>query len=230
MTAAGFFVTGTDTGIGKTWVTGWLMAQLQGQGFTVNGMKPVASGCEQHEGRLQNSDALQLQAQSSLPRDYAEHNPYAFAAPIAPHFAAHRQGVHIEPETISGCYAAVADGVDLVLVEGAGGWSVPLADDLSWADVVRALDLGVILVVGMRLGCINHALLTARAIGADDCVLSGWVANQIDSEYEEFEVTFACLQGAVPAPLLAVVPHNDAARQGCSTGGLNLSIFCAASF
>jgi dethiobiotin synthetase len=173
----GYFVTGTDTGVGKTAVTLGLMAHLQARGVSVAAMKPVASGCECAAAGLVNSDALQLQRQSSVALPYASINPYAFGPPIAPHIAASLAGVTISIDAIRSAFDEIAGKVDCVLVEGVGGWQVPLNSDETLADLARALDLEVILVVGIRLGCLNHALLTAAAIVASGCIPAGWVAN-----------------------------------------------------
>lgn len=230
MTANGVFITGTDTEIGKTWATVRLMSELQNRGLKVNGMKPVASGCEKQGGKLRNDDAIQIQSQSSASFAYDQVNPYAFAPPIAPHFAAAELGVEIQLSTINACYSVVADGAEIILVEGAGGWSVPLGDGLFWCDIVKNLGLQVVLVVGMRLGCINHALLTARAIQADGCSLLAWVANQIDPEYSEFDATVECLRDVLPASFLGVMLHNDTCLPDCADSNLDLSMFDAVSF
>ena len=172
-----FFITGTDTGVGKTAITLGLMAHLQAQGKTVVAMKPVASGCERAGSGLVNADATQLQRQSSVALPYALINPYAFEPPIAPHIAAARAGVTIDIETIRSVFAEIAGTADCILVEGVGGWQVPLNDDETLADLARVLDLEVILVVGVRLGCLNHALLTAQSVVACGCIPAGWVAN-----------------------------------------------------
>lgn len=203
----GFFVTGTDTGIGKTRVTaGLLKAFASTRGKTV-GMKPVASGASVTREGLRNDDALALQAAASEQRLYALVNPYCFAPPVAPHLAAMDAGVEINLETIVAAYGELCTGADTVLVEGVGGWQLPLSPTLELPDLVRELDLPVILVVGMRLGCINHALLTARAIQADGLELAGWVANAIDPAYERPEANIATLEAELHAPLLARLPY-----------------------
>ena len=174
---AGYFITGTDTGIGKTVVTLGLMRWLQDRGRRVAAMKPVASGCERTPQGLRNEDALQLQQQASMPLDYDVVNPYAFEPPIAPHIAASQAGVQIELDIIRQGVRLLAEHADLVCVEGVGGWLVPLNGEESVADLAVSLGLGVVLVVGMRLGCLNHALLTAQAIQASGASLAGWVAN-----------------------------------------------------
>ncbi|MCS3903321.1 dethiobiotin synthetase [Methylohalomonas lacus] len=214
MSAAGVFVTGTDTGIGKTWVSVGLLDAWRTRGLNVAGMKPVASGSELIQGELRNEDALALQAAASRDWPYATINPYAFAPPIAPHVAAEQAGVTVALEPLTAAYAELAAASDRVVVEGVGGWRVPLSVTLQTADLVRALDLPVVLVVGLRLGCINHALLTAEAIRADGLALRGWIANTLDPDYEA-EATLATLAAAIPAPLLARVPYAATADARC---------------
>lgn len=201
------FVTGTDTEVGKTWATIGLMARLQGQGLRVNGMKPVASGSAGPAGRLRNADAALIQAHSSRRVSYAWVNPYAFAEPIAPHIAAAKAGVSIDLQVLDHAFHAVAAGTDAVIVEGAGGWRSPLAADLQASDLARRWGLSVVLVVGMRLGCINHALLTAESIRAAGLPLAGWLGNRLHQNYQEAPATLDCLRERIPAPFLGVLPH-----------------------
>ena len=160
----GYFITGTDTGAGKTVVSLALMHALQVQGKSVAGMKPVSAGCITTETGLRNDDAVQLQNASSVKLSYDVVNPYAYEPAIAPHIAAQAIGEHIALDKITTCYRQIASEVDIVIVEGAGGWLVPINDRETMADIARQLGLPVILVVGMRLGCLNHALLTAESI------------------------------------------------------------------
>ncbi|MGI9228656.1 MAG: dethiobiotin synthase [Gammaproteobacteria bacterium] len=211
MAANGLFVTATDTAMGKTRFALTLMARLQAAGLRVNGMKPVASGCETSPAGWRNADAVQIQARCSTQLDYADINPYAFAPAIAPHIAAAADGTDIKLTHIADCYARISGDADVVVVEGAGGWLVPLGGGNSWAEVADRLDLQIVLVVGMRLGCINHALLTAQAITASGRQLAGWVANQIDPAYTEPDATIACLQAAIAAPFIGLMPHNETA-------------------
>ncbi|MGD8577381.1 MAG: dethiobiotin synthase, partial [Thiohalophilus sp.] len=162
--ARGVFVTGTDTEIGKTFCSRLLMIALQQRGLSVAGMKPVASGGEYRNGELVNDDALQLQQQSDRDLPYEWVNPYVFEPPIAPHLAAIQAGKVIEAELIRGSFSRLQQQSDQVIVEGVGGWRVPLSDTLSVSDLPVLLDLPVVLVVGMRLGCLNHALLTIESI------------------------------------------------------------------
>ncbi|MDH5515881.1 MAG: dethiobiotin synthase, partial [Gammaproteobacteria bacterium] len=177
--AGGLFVTGTDTGVGKTVISLGLMQALQDRGLTVAAMKPVASGCERTVEGLRNDDAVQLQRQASISLAYAQVNPYAFEPAIAPHLAADQAGQTIDIDKILDIYHEVASNVDIVVVEGVGGWQVPLNNRETVADLAHGLGLDVCLVVGLRLGCINHALLTAHAINSHGCKLAGWVANTL---------------------------------------------------
>ena len=203
----GVFVTGTDTGIGKTRVSVGLLHALRRAGFKTAAMKPVASGAERTSEGLCNDDALKLQAAATLARPYGLVNPYCFAPPIAPHLAAREAGMVIDLEQIRAAYGEICRGADAAVVEGVGGWQVPLSDTLELPDLVRELELPVILVVGLRLGCLNHALLTARAIQADGLSLLGWVANAIDSGFERPEANLATLEAELPAPLLGRLAH-----------------------
>jgi len=204
---SGYFITGTDTDVGKTVITLGLMQHLRQQGKTVAAMKPVASGCEQTPEGLRNEDAVQLLQQSSICLDYDLANPYAFEPAIAPHIAAARCGVHIDPEKILQVYAGLANQADCVLVEGVGGWQVPLNDKTTMAGLAVLLGLDVILVVAMRLGCLNHALLTAADIQSSGLKLAGWVANCLPStQMEAAEENINSLKSRISAPLLGVVP------------------------
>ncbi|AGA91718.1 dethiobiotin synthase [Thioflavicoccus mobilis 8321] len=203
----GLFVTGTDTDCGKTEVALGLMAAWQAEGRTVLGMKPVASGCHSTPGGLRNGDAERLLAQGSRAVDYRFVNPYAFAPPIAPHVAAEQAAVEIDLEIIDAAFAELAAAAERVVVEGVGGWRVPLGAGRFLGDLPRRLDLPVVLVVGIRLGCINQALLTAEAIAADGIRLVGWVANRIDPEMAAAEENIATLDALIPAPCLGVVPR-----------------------
>jgi dethiobiotin synthetase len=205
----GWFVTGTDTGCGKTLVSAALVHRLRTAGRRMAVMKPVASGCERTGQGLRNADAEVLLEACGLDLSYTEVNPYAFAPPIAPHIAAARAGQVIELSRIVAGAEALRSGRDGLLVEGAGGWRVPLGEQLDMAGLARALQLPVILVVGMRLGCINHALLTAEAVLGDGCQLAGWVANRVDPRMAEFDANLETLRQRIPAPCLGVLPHLD---------------------
>lgn len=201
----GFFVTGTDTDVGKTWATIALMRGLQRQGLQVAGMKPVAAGCIWQDGQLKNADALLMQANASMDLDYAMINPYAFEPPVSPHLACGE--VVVELPVLLEKFKQLQQLADLVIVEGAGGWYSPLSAKLDNADLAQALDLPVILVVGVRLGCINHARLTLNAIRQANLSCVGWVAVQIDPLMQAFEANLAYLQQQLDVPLLAILPH-----------------------
>jgi dethiobiotin synthetase len=205
----GVFVAGTDTGIGKTVASAALLAALNADGHRAAGMKPVASGCTPTAAGLRNDDALLLVAHSAGSPDYALVNPYAFSEPVAPHLAARSAGVEIRLDPIVAAFAALCTNSTFVVVEGVGGWAVPLSAALMQADLVRALDLPVVLVVGLRLGCINHALLSARAIAADGCRLLGWIGNRIDPAMARVDENIATLRERLPAPCLGALPHSD---------------------
>lgn len=200
------FVTGTDTGIGKTVVSAALLVALNRAGSRAVGMKPVASGCVQTANGWRNADAEALIAQSAGAPDYMLVNPYALTEAIAPHLAARAAGVEIRLDPILAAFAALSTNENCLVVEGVGGWAVPLSPTLMQADLVRALKLPVILVVGLRLGCLNHALLSARAIVGDGCRLAGWVGNRVDPEMGRVEENLATLRELLPAPCLGVLP------------------------
>ncbi|HSN17014.1 MAG TPA: dethiobiotin synthase [Gammaproteobacteria bacterium] len=220
----GFFVTGTDTGIGKTRVSAGLLKALSKSGLKTVGMKPVASGAEPTPEGLRNDDALALQKAASERRDYALVNPYCFAPPVAPHLAAREAGVEISLDVLRAAYGELCRGVDAVVVEGVGGWQVPLASGLEVPDLAREFDLPVLLVVGMRLGCLNHALLTARAIRGDGLELAGWVANAIDPEFQRPEANLATLEAELGAPLLGRLAYAPKVSLAETAGGLTEAV------
>ncbi len=174
-----FFITGTDTNVGKTYVACKLMQQYIAQGYKVIGMKPVAAGSDFVDGKWVNDDVLKLEAASNVKAPRELINPYSFKEAIAPHIAAEKVGVQIEIAVIQQAFEELKKLADIVIVEGAGGFLVPLNNTETMADLAAALDIPIILVVGMKLGCINHTLLTAEAIKARNLSLHGWVANQI---------------------------------------------------
>ncbi len=202
-----YFITGTDTDVGKTIIALGLIAKLQQQGYRVGAMKPLAAGCEGSSEGLRNADAVQLQQQAGNKLPYKVINPYAFAPAIAPHIAAAAEGVRVDIETIYQHYQTIAAASDCVIVEGAGGWQVPLNDFQTIADLAQRLQLPVILVVGMQLGCISHTLLTVESIRAAKLPLAGWVANQIDPHMERIEENIATLEQRIDAPLLGQIPY-----------------------
>lgn len=202
------FIAGTDTGVGKTRVTTALVTALRQRGLRVVGMKPVATGCIHTPEGLRNADAELILSCNGGQTPYSLLNPYAFEAPVAPLFAAREQQAAIEKDVIEAAFRQLADDADAVMVEGVGGWRMPLGPDFQLSDIVRSLRLRVILVVGLRLGCINHALLSAAAIRGDGLPLVGWVANQIDPEYERIDQTLELLAGEMQAPLLGMIPFT----------------------
>lgn len=209
-----YFVVGTDTGVGKTYIASALVRYFAAQGTQVVGMKPVASGCElgthgAWENQLVNEDMAALYAASNVKADLDLINPYRFAPAIAPHIAAEQAGVNIDIDVIFQRYQTLLNLAELVVVEGAGGFFVPLNDSQTIADLAVKLDAPIILVVGMRLGCINHALLTVEAIRASGLILAGWVANRIDADMPVFEENLASLKQRISAPCLAVVGWQE---------------------
>lgn len=203
----GFFITGTDTGVGKTLVSCALLHAARQQGRTAIGMKPVAAGTD-NSGR--NEDVECLNAASSFIAAAELVNPYCFAPPIAPHIAAAEAGRAIDLAVIRTAFEQLTAQADLTLVEGAGGFLVPLGESIDTADLAVHLNLPVILVVGLRLGCINHARLTAAAILERGLTLAGWVANSIDPALPRRVENIAALVDRLPAPLLGVLPHQAA--------------------
>lgn len=201
MTARGFFVTGTDTGVGKTRVSVALIQVLRAQGLRVVAMKPVSAGND--PGQL-NEDVVALMQAANVSADVSDVNPYAFAEPIAPHIAAQRAGVTIELSVIFEAYSRLAATADVVVVEGAGGWRVPLNDREDMADLAQRLGLPIVLVVGLRLGCLNHALLTAESISHRHLPWAGWVGNHIDPSMDQQTANLDALLLRLPEPCLGV--------------------------
>jgi dethiobiotin synthetase len=195
------FVTGTDTGCGKTTVTALLARWLAGRDVRVACFKPIASGCERRDGRLVNADAVELMAAMNVELAYDRVNPVALEPPIAPHIAAEKASIVVDLDRI--CSEIAATAADVRLVEGVGGWLVPLEADRLLPELPHRLQCPVILVVGMRLGCLNHALLTARAIAGDGFRLVGWIANYLDDDFDEPAANEATLDRMLPAPRLA---------------------------
>jgi dethiobiotin synthetase len=203
----GFFVTGTDTGVGKTLIACALLHALGARGLRVIGMKPVAAGAQRQHGRLVNDDVTALKAASNVRAPNELVNPYCFEAPIAPHIAAANAGVSIDRNRLRAAYAALSAKAQCVIVEGAGGILVPLGADFDTAELAADLGLPVILVVGMRLGCLNHALLTAAAIHRVGLPLACWVANQLDPHMLCTTENIRTLRERLGAPLLAHVSY-----------------------
>lgn len=207
MMARGVFVTGTDTGVGKTLVSCALLHAYAAAGRVAAGMKPVAAGCEETPEGLRCEDVALLRRASGVQAPLELVNPYAFVPPISPHIAAAEAGQVIDLERIRRAYEALTGLAEQVVVEGVGGFRVPLGKHADTADLARLLSLPVVLVVGMRLGCLSHALLTAEAISSRDLRLVGWVANRVDPGMACFEANLESLQQRLDAPLLGVVAH-----------------------
>ncbi len=220
--AGGVFVTGTDTGIGKTLSSCTLLHALRARGLRAVGMKPLASGCESTPAGLRNEDALALQAASDPRPAYGDVNPYALPAPLAPEIAAREAGIAVDLAPMREAYARLAAEADAVVVEGVGGWAAPLATDLMQADLVRALQLPVVLVVGLRLGCLNHAILSARAIAADGCRLVGWIGSGVDPAMLRIDENRALLAARLPAPCLGWLPWQAAPDPAALAARLDL--------
>lgn len=211
MAPATIFITGTDTGVGKTLVATGVLLGLRDAGCRAAGFKPLASGARRTPAGLRNDDALALLAASAPGLDYMAVNPWCFEPPIAPHLAAREAGVELHLDALDRAHDALAAQHQRVVVEGAGGWLVPLNDRDSTADWVARRGWPVLLVVGMRLGCINHALLSAEAI-ARRAPLLGWVANVLPPAQDRLEQNLQALCERMPAPLLAVIPEGATAQ------------------
>lgn len=215
------FVTGTDTEVGKTRISTGLITLLRQQGHSVAGMKPVASGCEWINQQWQNEDALAMIAESNVSLPYSIINPYAFEPAIAPHIAAARVNTEVSVTTIKQQFEQIKTEADAVVVEGAGGWLVPLNESETMADLAVALDLPVVLVVAIKLGCINHALLSIESIQQRGLRIAGWVANHLDEQSESADI-INTLKQHISAPCLGVVPklaeQQSAAEFLCQEG------------
>lgn len=215
-----FFVTGTDTSVGKTHISSALLLAIRRRALKAYGYKPVASGCERRNDEWISDDAEKLRAYSTTPTpDLALMNPIALPESIAPHLAAAHAKREIELPPLLAAHQALSLGAHAIVVEGAGGWAIPYSDHLMQADLVRALKLPVILVVGIRLGCINHAILSEIAIRADKCVLIGWIANRIDPECLYPDEVVETVKDELDAPLLADCPFGaniDLAARKCA--------------
>jgi dethiobiotin synthetase len=204
----GIFITGTNTGVGKTLVTAAWARALAGQGLRVVALKPIASGATRDaSGELRNADALALQAAASVPLPYERVNPWCFEPAIAPHIAAEEAGVPISVASLVDWYRQASAGADFALVEGAGGWRVPLHPEGFLSDLPENLGLGVVLVVGLTLGCLNHARLTREAVERSGrCEFLGWIGNQVEPSFERPESNVKALENVLGAPPLALIP------------------------
>lgn len=204
------FITGTDTDVGKTLVGCGVLAAANRQGLRTAAIKPVAAGCEVTEQGMTNTDALQLQAAASHKLSYQQINPVALEPAIAPHIAAAEAGLRMSASRLVGyCRGVSLLPVDMVIIEGAGGWRVPINSRETLADVAQELECAVIVVVGMRLGCLNHALLTMEAIRRDGLQIAGWVANILDTEMPRLQENIDTLKQSIDEPCLGIVPRLD---------------------
>lgn len=217
----GLFVTGTDTGVGKTLVACALLRALADRGLRVAGMKPVAAGREP-DGTFHDVEGLVAAANIAAPREWV--NPYAFDLPIAPHIAAARAGVRIELPRILAAWRELSGLADAVVVEGVGGFRVPLNESEDAADLAAALALPAVLVVGLRLGCLNHALLTAQAVRAAGVALAGWVANELAPGMEALEENVAALDARLGCPRLGRIPFQASPSTRAAAARLDLSL------
>jgi dethiobiotin synthetase len=218
MKTKGVFIAGTDTGIGKTFAACSLLHALRAAGLRATGMKPVASGCDETPEGLRNEDALALIAASDpKPERYEHCNPFAFKAPVSPHIAAAEMEEEVTLPPIEDAYdtLAIMHG-DAIVVEGVGGWLAPISDSLRANAIALHLQLPVILVVGLKLGCLNHAQLTARAIRADGCELLGWIGNRIDPDMLHPKENLVMLNRSLAAPCLGVLPLGVARLSGAA--------------
>lgn len=222
ITRASIYVTGTDTGAGKTLVSTSILHVLRARGLRAVGMKPVASGCRRMADGWRNDDALLLQAASDPRPSYADLNPYALVQPLAPEVAARDEGVQVQLEPMLRAWTRLAAQADAVVVEGVGGWAAPLSPSLDQCELVNALDLKVVMVVGLRLGCINHARLTANAIAADGARLVGWVASEIDPAMDRIDDSFALLHRRLDVPCWGRLPYREAASAQDMASALRL--------
>lgn len=220
----GIFITGTDTGVGKTLVSCVLIQSLVSRELKVAGMKPVASGSEQTSDGLRNADALALQSAANVTAEYGLINPYCFAPAIAPHLAARQTGQEIGLSRLRSAYQELEKLADVVVVEGAGGWRVPSEPVGYLSDFPEALRLDVILVVGLRLGCLNHALLSAQAIQSGPCRLAGWVGNHVEATFAEADANIATLQQRLEVPCLGIIPYIKPGRADRLDQYLNINL------
>ncbi len=206
------YITGTDTGIGKTFSSCVLLHALRQRGLRAVGMKPVASGCDLTPEGLRNEDALALQAASHPVPAYADLNPFALPLPLAPELAAADAGVTLSLDPIEAAFARLRAQADTVVVEGVGGWLAPLNAALDQSHLVHALQLPVLLVVGLRLGCLNHARLSAQAIAASGATCIGWIANEVDPHMDRIDDNVAMLRDRLPMPYWGRLPYAPGAQ------------------
>lgn len=224
----GVFVTGTDTGVGKTLAACALIHALAARGARPVPMKPIAAGAERDGPRLVNGDTRELLAAAGLGAEWTDAvTPVLLAEPMAPHIAAAREGRTIAFDFLAPALARLDSAGDFLVVEGVGGFRVPLAEGLDTVDLARAVDLPVVLVVGLRLGCLNHALLTADAIHAAGLPFAGWIANAIEPEMPVRDENVEALVQRLDAPLLGRIPHATAPRARAASAGLDVRALLA---
>jgi dethiobiotin synthetase len=223
--APGVFVTGTDTGVGKTRVAVGLLTALRSAGVRAVGMKPIAAGADRIDGVLRNDDAQRLLTAGAVAATYDDVNPYCFEAAMSPHIAAARAGAVPRLARIGAACTRLRTLAEFVVVEGAGGWFAPVSPRRTMADVATTCGFPVLLVVGLRLGCLNHALLTARAIAGNGNRLIGWVGSAIDADFQAARENLATLAARLPAPHLGLLPHaTSVARDGVRLAPLAASL------
>jgi dethiobiotin synthetase len=213
----GVFIAGTDTGVGKTRVTAGLLRTLKQRGLTASGMKPIASGTMpvndlnaalDHNRTLINEDVAVIAPLCDPACSLADINPYCFDAPVSPHIAAQQSGVNIDLRRVTAAYARLRSACEVVVVEGTGGWYAPISPEFTMADIARALALPVVLVVGLRLGCLNHALLTQQAITQSPLVFAGWIGSVLDPDMLQLDANLRTLERRLAAPCLGLLPHR----------------------
>lgn len=205
----GFFITGTDTDIGKTRIALGLINKLNTMGHTTTVMKPLSAGCDSTPDGLRNDDAVQLIQQASFKPDYDKVNPYAFKPAIAPHLAAEKENTVIDLSRIKNIFDELSAQADYIVVEGAGGWKVPINKQQTMAELAEALALPVILVAGMRLGCLNHAILTVESIQHAGIPIAGWIANTLSKNFTELDANIKTLKEHLEIPFLGTVPYME---------------------
>lgn len=220
-----YFITGTDTGVGKTLFSCALLHAAAQAGYRTAAMKPIAAGAEATPEGLRNEDALLLQAACNRPMSYEEVNPICLPDALSPHLAAQRSGRRLKADRIVGfCQGLLMQRANLTVIEGAGGWRVPINDNETLADVAKQLKIPVILVVGMRLGCLNHAMLSAEAIYRDGLTLAGWVANTLDPSMPARDGNIAKLERELMVPMLADIPWLTSADGAVAAAYINLAV------
>jgi dethiobiotin synthetase len=221
---ASFFITGTDTSVGKTCVAAALLCLARQSGKKTAAVKPVAAGCESSAEGLRNEDALALWRECTVPLSYEQINPVALAPAIAPHIAAEQAGKRLSISRLAGvCRGVMISEAEFVVIEGAGGWRVPVSPSEMLSDLAKELNLPVIVVIGLKLGCLNHALLTVEAIKRDGLHIAAWVANQIDAEMACYKENLLALERLIPAPCLGQVPYLQSPSPAVVANYLDIS-------